>query len=80
MSTWRRFHLQDSIKAFAISENHRFFVQVREPPGGDRHPIEFYRWNLSAAKAAADKLVQAYYPHECNEKTCDTWRKLDSDD
>jgi len=77
MSTWRRFHLEETVKALAISENHRFFVQVREPPGGNRQPIEFYRWNLAEAKIAADKLVQAYYPHDCDEHTCGTWHKVD---
>ncbi len=77
MSTWRRFHLEETIRALAISENHRFFVQVREPPGETRHPIEFYRWKLAEAKTAADKLVQAYYPHECEIDTCGEWRKLD---
>jgi len=77
MSTWRRFHLEDTVRALATSENHRFFVQVREPPGGTRQPIEFYRWKLGEAKAAADRLVQAYYPHECEQETCGEWRKLD---
>jgi len=77
MSTWRRFHLEDSIKALATSENHRFFVQVREPPGQHRQPIEFYRWNLPEAKSAADRLVQAYYPHDCDTKICGEWHKLD---
>ena len=80
MSTWRRYHLRDTIKALATSENHRFFVQVREPPGNNRNPIEFYRWNLAEAKTAADRLVQAYYPHECDEQTCGGWQKLNSED
>lgn len=80
MSTWRRLHLHDTIKALATSENHRFFIQVREPPGSKRNPIEFYRWNLPEAKAAADRLVQAYYPHDCDEETCGTWQKLDAED
>jgi len=77
MSTWRRFHLEDTIKALATSENHRFFVQVREPAGENRKPIEFYRWNLPEAKAAADRLVQAYYPHDCDSHVCGEWLKLD---
>ena len=77
MSTWRRFHLEDSIKALATSENHRFFVQLREPPGANRQPIEFYRWNLADAKLAADRLVQAYYPHDCSDESCGEWRNLD---
>jgi len=77
MSTWRRFHLDETVRALATSENHRFFVQVREPAGETRQPIEFYRWRLAEAKTAADRLVQAYYPHECDAETCGEWRKLD---
>jgi hypothetical protein len=80
MSTWQRLHLSGSLKALATSDNHRFFVQLREPPGENRQPIEFYRWNLGDARRAGDKLVQAYYPHECGENTCGKWHKLDLSD
>lgn len=78
MSTWHRFHLKDTLKALAISDNNRFFVRLREPPGESRHPLEFYRWNLRDAQEAADRIVQAYYPHECDEQICGLWRKSDS--
>ena len=77
MSIWRRFHLDETITALAIPENGRFLVRVREPPDGNRNPIEFYRWNLLDAQEAGDRLVQAYYPHECLEGNCGEWRKLD---
>jgi hypothetical protein len=32
MSHWQRFHLEETIKAMATPDNHRFFIQVREPP------------------------------------------------
>jgi hypothetical protein len=75
MSTWHRFHLNETIKAMAISDNRRFFVHVREPEGEKRNPLEFYRWKLRDAQEAADKVVQAYYPHECDEQMCGVWRK-----
>ena len=77
MSDWHRFHLNESIKAMAISDNRRFFIHIREPFGENRHPVEFYRWRLQEAQEAADKVVQAYYPHECDERSCDVWRKSD---
>jgi hypothetical protein len=75
MSEWRRFHMDETITAMAIPETRRFLVHVREPPGEHRNPIEFYRWNLQDAKEAADRLVQAYYPHDCVEHRCGRWRK-----
>ncbi len=77
MSTWHRFHLGETVKAMATSDNHRFFVHVREPPGENRNPLQFYRWGLREAQEAADHVVQAYYPHECDEESCGTWRKSD---
>lgn len=53
-------------------------VRVREPADGNRRPIQFYRWNLKEAQKAADQLVQAYYPHDCDEQKCGRWRKTDS--
>jgi hypothetical protein len=55
MSHWQRFHLDDTVKAIATSDNHRFFIQVREPPGEHRNPIEFFRWTLKEAQDAADR-------------------------
>jgi hypothetical protein len=78
MSTWHRFHLNESVKALAIPDNRRFFVRVREPQGQNRQPLEFYRWNLRDAQEAADRVVQAYYPHECDDEICGVWRKFDS--
>ncbi|HKZ80791.1 MAG TPA: hypothetical protein VJ124_21135 [Pyrinomonadaceae bacterium] len=77
MSTWQRFHLNESVKALTISDNQRFFIRIREPHGENRHPLEFYRWNLREAQEAADRVVQAYYPHECDNETCGVWRKID---
>ncbi len=76
MSHWQRFHLRQTIKTLTTSDNgRRFFIQVREPPGEHRNPIEFYRWTLREAQEAADRIVQAYYPHVCDEETCGPWRK-----
>lgn len=77
MSYWSRLHLNESIKTITIPDNHRFFVQLKEPAGQQRNPIEFYRWTLEDAKDAGDRLVQAYYPHDCDETTCGIWRKID---
>jgi hypothetical protein len=77
MSTWHRFHLNETLKAMATSDNHRFFVHFREPYGEHRNPPEFYRWNLSDAKDSADRIIQAFYPHECDEGTCSAWRRVD---
>ena len=77
MSTWQKLHLKDTLKALATSENHRFFVQFREPEGEQRNPIEFYRWTLKDAQEAADRIVQAYYPHDCEVEECGDWRKFD---
>ena len=78
MSYWERCHLNDSLKAIATADNHRFFIRLREPHGENRHPLEFYRWNLREAQEAADKIVQAYYPHDCEQLACGGWIKLDS--
>ena len=77
MTSWQRFHLEDTLKAMAIPDSNRFFVKLREPPGEHRSPIEFYRWNLKDAQNAADRLVQAYYPHECSDHSCGQWRKVE---
>ena len=77
MSHWQRFHLDETIKAMATPVSHRFFIQVREPPGEHRNPIEFYRWTLKEAQDAADRIVQAYYPHQCEGESCGIWKKLD---
>jgi hypothetical protein len=78
MGEWLRFHLDETITALAIPEGGRFLVRVREPAEGNRRPIQFYRWNLREAQKAADQLVQAYYPHDCDEQNCGRWRKTDS--
>jgi hypothetical protein len=75
MSEWRCLHLDGSITAMVIPENRRFLVRMREPAGESRNPIEFYRGTLKEAQRAADKLVQAYYPHQCSEDTCGQWQK-----
>ncbi len=77
MSHWQRSHIEQTIKAIATPDNHRFFIQLKEPPGEHRHPIEFYRWTLNDAQEAADDLVQAYYPHDCEMESCDAWKKLE---
>jgi hypothetical protein len=77
MSHWQRFHLEESIKALATPDNHRFFIQVREPPGEHRNPRECYRWTLKEAQATADRIVNAYYPHDCESDGCGGWQKLD---
>ena len=78
MSTWSRLHLNDSIKAMAVSQNQRFFVFVREPASERRHPRECYRSDLESARETADSIVQAYYPHDCTPQLCGPWHKLDS--
>ena len=78
MSTWRRLHLNNSIKAMAVSENQRFLVYVREPVGEQREPRECYRSSLESAQQTADHIVQAYYPHECEDAVCGNWHKLDA--
>ncbi len=75
MSEWYRNHLDEKITALAIPDNRRFWVQMREHEGGSGYPAEFFRWNLRDAQKAADRLVQAYHPHECEESRCGQWRK-----
>jgi hypothetical protein len=78
MSTWRRFHLDESVRAMAVSDQSRFFVFVREP--GNRQPRECYRSDLNEARETADRIVQAYYPHECTSAVCGSWQKLEGRD
>ncbi|HEX5708988.1 MAG TPA: hypothetical protein VFX96_16930 [Pyrinomonadaceae bacterium] len=78
MSTWRRYHLDETLAALAIPDGRRFFVCLREPPGETRRPVEFYRWKLDDARRAADKLVQAYYPHDCDASACGDWKQTES--
>lgn len=77
MSHWQRSHMEESLKALATPDNHRFFIQLREPAGEHRNPIEFYRWTLKDAQEAADQIVQAYYPHDCDQELCGVWKKFE---
>ncbi|HYP29611.1 MAG TPA: hypothetical protein VE262_23060 [Blastocatellia bacterium] len=78
MSQWNCFHLDDTITAIVMPDNSgRFLVRMREPAGGNRNPIEFYRGSLKEAQRAADGLVQAYYPHECGKHRCGQWEKIE---
>lgn len=76
MSEWHCFHLEETLTAIVIPENERFLVRMREPEGGNRNPIEFYRGTLESAQKSADKLVRMYYPHDCDEQRCGQWRKV----
>jgi hypothetical protein len=76
MSEWHCTHLHGILTAMAISDRGRFLVRLREPQGENRHPIEFHRWTLREAREAGDRLVQAYYPHDCSEYDCGAWWKL----
>jgi hypothetical protein len=58
MSTWRRLHLNETVKAMATSDRTRFFVSVREPVGENRQPLECYRSTLSSAHETADELCR----------------------
>jgi len=75
MSEWQCYHLDDTLTAIVVSDGHRFLVRMREPAGENRQPIEFFRWTLKDARKAADRLVQAYYPHECDKSCCGLWRE-----
>jgi hypothetical protein len=75
MNEWHCLHLNDTITAIVIPENGRFLVKMREPPGGNRQPIEFYRGTLKLAQRAAERLVQMYYPHDCGSNGCGQWLK-----
>ena len=76
MSTWRRTHLNYEVTAVAAAENKRFLVYLSEADES-RRPIQFYRWNLEEAKTGGDRLVQAYYPHDCNFTSCQDWQHWD---
>jgi hypothetical protein len=77
MSTWKRYHLDETLTALVIPDHQRFFVCLREPPGESRRPVEFYRWKLKEAQEAGDRLVQEYYPHECAESVCGEWKQTE---
>ena len=76
MNEWHCLHLNESVTAMIISDRNRFLVRLREPQGDAHHSIEFYRWTLKDAMKAADRLVQAYYPHACSDSGCGEWWKL----
>jgi hypothetical protein len=76
MSEWHCLHMDDTLTAMVTSDGRRFLVHLREPPGEHRRPVEFHRWTLADALGAADRLVQAYYPHDCGEYGCGEWQKL----
>jgi hypothetical protein len=69
--------MEETLKALATQDTRRFFIQVKEPSGHHRNPIEFYRWTLREAQDAADRIVQAYYPHDCEVESCGVWKKFD---
>lgn len=75
MGVWLRHHMGETITATAAPEGRRFLVHVREPAGMSRRPIDCFRWNLKDAQVAADGLVQAYYPHECDGRSCGDWQR-----
>lgn len=75
MSEWHCFHLDETITAMVVPEGARFLVRVREPEEANRHPIVFYRGTLKEAQRAASRLVQMYYPHDCNQHSCGRWHK-----
>jgi len=75
MSMWRRHHLDATLTAVVIPDNHRYFVCLREPASENRHPIEFFRWKLRDAQRAGDRLAQMYYPHDCDESNCGKWEE-----
>ena len=75
MSTWRRFHLNETVKALATSDRTRFFVYVREPANENRQTRTCYRSNLEDAQETADGIVQGYFPHECNDEICGSWHR-----
>ena len=76
MSEWHCLHLEDTLTAIVVSDMNRFHVRLREPQGQRRNSIELYRGNPKEAQRAADRLVQAYYPHDCEECGCGTWARL----
>ena len=76
MSEWHCTHLDETLTAMATSDGRRFLVRLREPAGERRNPIEFHRWTLRDAMAAGDRLVQAYYPHDCAECGCGKWQEV----
>lgn len=77
MSEWHCFHLDDTITAIVSADMFgRFLVRMREPAGENRNPVEFQRGSLKEALRAADNLVQAYYPHECDEIRCGHWHQI----
>jgi hypothetical protein len=76
MGEWHCLHLDDTLVAIVVSDTRRFLVRLREPEGERRHPLQFHRWTLRDARAAADKLVQAYYPHDCSAHGCGGWEEL----
>lgn len=76
MAIWLRQHLDETVTATAAPEGSRFLVHVRgEPAGKGRRPLDSSRWSLKEAQAAADELVQAHYPHECDGRGCGSWHK-----
>ncbi len=75
MSIWLRHHLDEAVTATAAPEGARFLVHTREPAELSRRPIDCFRWSLKDAQAAADGLVQAYYPHDCEAASCGSWRR-----
>lgn len=77
MGIWLRHHIDETVTATAAPEGGRFLVHLRESAGVSRHPVDCYRWNLRDAQAAADGLVQAYYPHECDGRSCGAWERAD---
>jgi hypothetical protein len=77
MSVWLRQHLDETVTATVAPEGGRFLVHVREPVDAARRPIDFLRWSLKEAQAAADELVQAYYPHECDARGCGPWLRAE---
>jgi len=68
--------MDDTLVAFVTADLSRYLVRLKEPEGERRNPVEFYRWTLRDARKAADRLVQAYYPHDCADCSCGEWEEL----
>ena len=76
MGTWLRHHLDETVTATASPEGTRLLVRVRGPARlSRRRPLDCFRRSVKGAKAAADELVQAYYPHDCDGARCGPWRR-----
>ena len=80
MNSWSRTHKNPEIKVLVIAQlaTVDYLISVIEPKGARRIPLNHLEREPEQAKAAADRLVQIHYPHNCRDSGCGNWVRIET--